>query len=58
MLDATLGRADALTTFIDSLSHEVVHYRQCVETGDFWERGVYRRASAMPRCYEKTVDHP
>jgi len=38
------GRDDALAAFINSLSHEIVHYRQWVETGEIWERGCRRES--------------
>ena len=57
-LAATSGRDNALASFIVSFSHEVIHYRQWIETGGIWERGVSRRAVTMLRRYEKTVDHP
>ena len=52
-----IGRDNALAAFINSMSHEIVHYRQWLETGDMWERGVDRKAVAMLRRYELTVDH-
>ncbi len=57
-LAAESGRDNALASFIISMSHEVVHYRQWIETGDIWERGVARRAVTMLRQYEKSVDKP
>jgi hypothetical protein len=58
LLKRQSGRDAALAAFIVSMSHEIVHYRQWVETGDVWERGVDRKAVAMLRRYELTVDHP
>jgi len=52
------GRDDALAAFLCSLSHEVVHYRQWIETGDTWEQGVWNRAAAMVSRYASTVAHP
>ena len=57
-LKKEIGRDNALAAFIDSMSHEVIHYRQWIETGDIWERGVARKAVAMLRRYELTADHP
>lgn len=57
-LKKEIGRDNALAAFISSMSHEIVHYRQWVETGDIWERGVERKAVTMLRRYELTVDHP
>ncbi|MCH7726489.1 MAG: hypothetical protein IH991_08435 [Planctomycetes bacterium] len=53
-----VGRDNALASFIISLSHEVIHYQQWVETGDTWERGVSRRAVGMLHRYQNTVDRP
>jgi hypothetical protein len=55
---ASRGRDDALAACLCSLSHEVVHYRQWIETGEMWERGVLRRARSMVDRYALTVDHP
>ena len=52
------GRNDALASYIVSLAHEVVHYRQWVETGETWERGISRKAIRLLREYEATVRHP
>jgi len=52
------GRDNALAAILISFAHEVLHYRQWVETGEVWERGVVRQASAMVRRYAMTVDHP
>jgi hypothetical protein len=57
-LHAERGRDNALASFLVSLSHEVTHYRQWIETGDLWEAGVVRRARAMVDRYATTVDHP
>ena len=53
-----LGRDNALAAYLSSLSHEVVHYRQWVETGDSWERGVIAKGCRLVEKYAKTVDHP
>ena len=52
------GREDALAGFLCSLSHEVIHYRQWVETGGSWERGVAVRARMMVARYAQTTDRP
>ncbi len=52
------GRDDVLASYIVSLSHEIIHYQQWIETGNTWERGVPQKALAMLRRYEKTTDHP
>lgn len=53
-----LGRDHALAAYLCSLAHEVIHYRQWVETGAMWERGVARRAVSMVDRYALTTDHP
>ena len=45
------GRNDALAAIIMSFCHELVHYRQWVETGTITERGVLVRARAMLQQY-------
>ena len=52
------GRDNALAAYLHSLSHEVVHYRQWVETGGFSERGVVVRAGKMVERYSQTVNEP
>lgn len=52
------GRDDALAAFITSLSHEVVHYFQWIETGDIHERGVIGKADSMLLRYAAEVDRP
>ena len=52
------GRDNALASFLCSFSHEVIHYRQWVETGKTWERGVCRRAEALVDRYALTTDRP
>jgi hypothetical protein len=52
------GRNNALAAFIVSLNHELIHYWQWLETGRVWEAGVARKAVAMLRKYERTVDYP
>lgn len=53
-----LNRDDCLAGYLNSLSHEVVHYQQWISTGRMWERGVVRKAQAMVNRYALTVDHP
>ena len=57
-LQRELGRDDALAAFIVSLSHEIIHYRQWVDTGRTWERGVAASATGLLRAYAKTVSRP
>jgi len=57
-LRAKVGRDNALASFLVSLAHEVIHYQQWISTGETWERGVARKASAMVDRYAKTVDRP
>jgi len=52
------GRDGALAAYLCSLSHEVVHYRQWVETGAAWERGVAVKARRLVDAYARTVDRP
>ena len=53
-----LGRDNALAAFLQSLSHEVVHYQQWVATGETSERGVIRQATRIVERYALTTDHP
>ena len=52
------NRDDALAATIVSLAHEVIHYRQWIETNDQWERGVFVKATGLLRKYAKTTAHP
>ncbi|REJ69996.1 MAG: hypothetical protein DWQ31_01900 [Planctomycetota bacterium] len=52
------GRDNALASMLCSLSHELVHYWQWLETGSTTERGVAVRAANMVRSYALDVDHP
>jgi hypothetical protein len=52
------GRDNALASFLNSLSHEVIHYRQWIDTGDSTEHGVVAHASRLVDRYAATVDHP
>ena len=52
------GRDSALASYIDGLSHEIVHYRQRIERKPLTERGVDRKARAMVNAYMKCVDRP
>jgi hypothetical protein len=52
------NRDDALAAYLASLSHEVLHYRQWVETGEVWERGVVVRARTLVQRYALGTDHP
>ncbi len=58
MLRRARGRDNALAAYLGSLSHEVIHYRQWIETGNLWEEGVIKKAYAMVDRYALTVDHP
>lgn len=53
-----VGRDNALAAYIGSLSHEVIHYQQWIETGEIWERGVVVKARAMVHRYAQTRAHP
>lgn len=52
------GRDNALAAFITSLSHEIIHYRQWIDTGDVWERGVAVKSEGILGRYAADVDHP
>jgi hypothetical protein len=52
------GRDNALASFLCSLAHEIVHYRQWIDTGDTWEKGVSAKACKIVEKYAKTVDRP
>jgi hypothetical protein len=52
------GRESALLAFLGSLSHEVVHYRQWIDTGRAWEQGVITKAKRLVERYAQTVHHP
>jgi hypothetical protein len=52
------GRDSALAAYLSSLSHEVVHYRQWIETGRAWEKGVIAKAQRLVDAYARTVAHP
>jgi hypothetical protein len=52
------GRNGALTAYIMSLSHEVVHYNQWLETGTISERGVRVKARSMLHRYAAEVKPP
>jgi len=53
-----VGRDRALAAFLSSLTHEILHYRQWVETGRSTERGVDAESMRLVRAYATTVDHP
>ena len=57
-LKRELGRDDALAAFICSMAHEVVHYRQWVQSGRTSERGVSNAAGRLLRRYAKTESRP
>ena len=55
-LRARRGRDNALASFVCSFAHEVIHYRQWIETGEVWEDGVARRAVRILRNYARSTD--
>jgi len=57
-LKAKLGRDEALASFLHSLAHELVHYRQWLETNVLTERAVSVRASRIVAKYAKIVERP
>jgi hypothetical protein len=52
------GRNDALAAIIMSLSHEIVHYYQWLESGEISERGVIVKSRSMLRRYAAEVKRP
>ena len=57
-LKAARLRDNALAAFITSLSHEVIHYFQWVNTGKVHEKGVSTQALSMLRMYASEIDNP
>jgi hypothetical protein len=55
---AELGRDNALASMLCSLSHELVHYWQWIDTGTTTERGTALRARNMVAKYAYDVDRP
>jgi hypothetical protein len=53
-----LGRDNALAGYLGTLSHELIHYWQWLETDNLWEPGVPRKASHLVDMYSHTTDHP
>jgi len=52
------GRDDVLAAYLISLSHEVLHYGQWIETGDSSERGVVAKAKSLVQSHAKSVAVP
>jgi hypothetical protein len=52
------GRDNALAGDIHMLCRMIIKYWQWIDTNDFWEKGVSRKATKMLRLYEQTTDHP
>jgi hypothetical protein len=52
------GRDNALASFLCSLSHEIIHYPQWIETGESWERGVAPKAKNLVNQYAEITDYP
>ena len=52
------GRNDALSEYVFTLSHEVVHYNQWLETGTISERGVTVKSRSMLHRYAAEVKPP
>jgi hypothetical protein len=52
------GRDNALASDICMLCRSIIKYWQWLETNDFWDRGVGRKATKMLRLYNQTTDHP
>jgi hypothetical protein len=53
-----LGRDNALAGHLCTLSHELIHYWQWIETDDLWELGVSRKAARLVDQYAQTTNHP
>jgi len=58
MREQKFGRDNALAKDLNTLSHELVHYWQWIETGDMWEKGVPRQATTLVNLYSKSTAHP
>jgi hypothetical protein len=52
------GKNDALASYLCSLAHEIVHYRQWIADGNTSEEGVEEEADAILQRYAQTVDVP
>ncbi|MCX2980235.1 hypothetical protein EYC98_05055 [Halieaceae bacterium IMCC14734] len=52
------GRDDALTGYLVSLAHEVIHYQQWVENNQLHQRGVAVKAANMVKAYALTIERP
>jgi len=52
------GRDNALSGYLGSLAHEVVHYQQWIKDNIVHDRGVAAKASNIVKRYSYTVDHP
>lgn len=52
------GRDGALAAYILSLSHEIVHYYQWLESGNVSEAGVIAKARSMLKMYAADVKRP
>jgi len=58
-LKKKIGRDNALASFINSMSHQIVNYQQWIRGGQFEdESAVAKKAVKLLRQYEKTVDRP
>ena len=52
------GRDNALASDIHLFCRSIIKYWQWLETNEFWEQGVNRKATAILRRYDQTTDHP
>ena len=52
------GRDDALTGYLVSLAHEVIHYQQWVADNQLHQRGVAVKAANMVKAYALTTERP
>ena len=52
------GRDNALASDIHLLCRSIIKYWQWLETNDFWEKGVNRKATKILRLYNQSTEHP
>lgn len=53
-----VGRDKALAGILTSISHEIIHYQQWIDSGKTSERGVAKRARGIVDAYASHVLHP
>jgi hypothetical protein len=57
-LKRQLGRDNALSGYLGSLAHEVIHYQQWIKANRLSEKGVARDASRIVVRYSRVVARP